>query len=147
MSDTIVLNGLMWDTENLEVNGETHFTYKEAKIEATKLGKRLPTKKEFSKLLKLPHVWDADMRGMWFAEREEDLKTDKSLFLPAKGYIVDPSVVRNANLLDVFGTYWSSTSNHSSLAKFFGFSKQSLYVNVYYKYGRFTIRCVSDLKQ
>ena len=76
---TIVLNGISWDTENLEVNGETHFTYEEAKIEATKLGKRLPTKREFSKLLKLPHSWDNLKKGMWFAEREEDLKTDKSL--------------------------------------------------------------------
>ena len=29
MSDTIVLNGLAWDTKNLEVNGKTYFTYKE----------------------------------------------------------------------------------------------------------------------
>ena len=34
MSDTITLNGLVWDKENLEVNGQTHFTYKEAKREA-----------------------------------------------------------------------------------------------------------------
>ena len=34
MSDTIILNGLAWDKENLEVNGQTHFTYKEAKREA-----------------------------------------------------------------------------------------------------------------
>ena len=30
MNSTIVLNGLVWDIENLEVNGETHFTYEEA---------------------------------------------------------------------------------------------------------------------
>lgn len=34
MSDIIILNGLAWDKENLEVNGITHFTYKEAKMGA-----------------------------------------------------------------------------------------------------------------
>lgn len=144
MSDTIVLSGISWDKENLEVNGETHFTYKEAKMEASKLNKRLPTMKEIKQLLKLPHSWDDSKMGIRFAVEKDSLTTENHLFLPAKGYIVEPSVVRNANL---FGAYWSSTSNNSSLAKFFGFSKRSRYVNVYYRYGRFTIRCVSDLKQ
>ena len=143
MSNTIVINGISWDTENLELNGKTHFTYKEAKMEAAKLNKRLPTLKEIKQLLKLPHTWDDSKIGIRIAEYKEDLMTENHLFLPAKGYIVEPSVVRNACL---FGVYWSSTSNDSSLAKCFGFSKQSRYVNVYYRYGRFTIRCVSDLK-
>ena len=50
MSDTIILNGLAWDKENLSVDGNTYFTYQEAKIEAAKLGKRLPTKEEFEAL-------------------------------------------------------------------------------------------------
>ena len=143
MSDVIVLNGLAWDKENLEVNGITHFTYKEAKMEASKLNKRLPTVKEIKQLLKLPHTWDESNVGIRFAVEKDHLTTENHLFLPAKGYIVEPSVVRNASL---FGAYWSSTSNDSSLAKFFGFSKQSRYVNVYYRYGRFTVRCVSDIK-
>ena len=143
MSDVIVLNGLAWDKENLEVNGITHFTYKEAKMEASKLNKRLPTVKEIKQLLKLPHKWDESKVGIRFAVEKDHLTTENHLFLPAKGYIVEPSVVRNASL---FGAYWSSTSNDSSLAKFFGFSKQSRYVNVYYRYGRFTVRCVSSLK-
>ena len=144
MSDTITLNGLVWDRENLEVNGQTHFTYKEAKKEAAKLNKRLPTIKEVKQLLKLPYTWDGDKTGIRFASEKENLTTENHLFLPAKGYIVEPSNVRNARL---FGVYWTSTSNDSSLAKFFGFSKQSRYLNVYYRYGRFTVRCVSDLKQ
>ena len=32
MCDTIVLNGLAWDTENLKVNEQTHFTYKTAAL-------------------------------------------------------------------------------------------------------------------
>ena len=143
MSDTIVLNGLAWDKENLEVNGITHFTYKEAKMEASKLNKRLPTVKEIKQLLKLSHTWDESKVGIRFAVEKDNLTTENHLFLPAKGYIVEPSVVRNANL---FGVYWSSTSNDSSLAKFFGFSRRSRYTNVYYRYGRFTVRCVSDIK-
>jgi hypothetical protein len=48
---TIELNGLTWDTENLVIDGKTHFSYSEAKIEATKLGKRLPTKDEFNSIV------------------------------------------------------------------------------------------------
>ena len=36
---TIELNGLLWDTENLSVNGRQHFTYEEAQREAAKHGK------------------------------------------------------------------------------------------------------------
>lgn len=142
MSNTIVLNGISWDKENLEVNGITHFTYKEAKMEASKLNKRLPTMKEIKQLFKLPHSWDDSKMGIRFSVEKDSLTTENHLFLPAKGYIVEPSVVRNANL---FGAYWSSTSNNSSLAKFFGFSKRSRYVNSYYRYGRFTVRCINNL--
>ena len=144
MSDTIVLNGLAWCKENLEVNGQIHFTYKEAKMEAAKLNKRLPTIKEVKQLLKLPYTWDDSKMGIRFAAEKENLTTENHLFLPVKGYIVEHSIVRNSSL---FGVYWTSTSNDSSLAKFFGFSKQSRYTNVYYRYGRFTVRCVTDLKQ
>ena len=81
--------------------------------------------------------------GIRISAEKEYLTTENHLFLPAKGYIVEPNIVRNASL---FGVYWTSTSNDSSLAKFFGFSKQSSYTNVYYRYGRFTVRCVTDIK-
>ncbi len=144
MSDTITLNGLVWDKENLEVNGQTHFTYKEAKREAAKLNKRLPTIKEVKQLLKLPCTWDDSKMGIRIAAEKECLTTENHLLLPAKGYIVEPNIVRNASL---FGVYWTSTSNDSSLAKFFGFSKQSRYTNVYYRYGRFTVRCINNLNR
>ena len=143
MSNTITLNGSAWDKDNLEVNRQTHFTYKEAKREAAKLNKRLPTIKEVKQLLKLPYIWDYSKIGIRIAAEKEHLTTENYLFLPAKGYIVEPSIVRNASL---FGVYWTSTSNDSLLAKFFGFSKQSRYVNVYYRYGSFTVRCVTDIK-
>ena len=142
--EIIVLNGLAWDKENLEVNGQTHFTYKEAKREAAKLNKRLPTIKEVKQLLKLPYTWDDSKMGIRIAAEKEHLTTENHLFLPAKGYIVEPNIVRNASL---FGVYWTSTSNDSLLAKFFGFSKQSRYTNVYYRYGRFTVRCINSLNR
>ena len=142
MSDTIMLNGLAWDKENLEVNGQTHFTYKEAKRESAKLNKRLPTIKEVKQLLKLPYTWDDSKMGIRIAAEKEHLTTENHLFLPVEGYIVEPSIVSNASS---FGVYWTSTSDDSSFAKFFGFSKQSRYTNVYYRYGRFTVRCVTDI--
>ena len=36
MSDTIMLNSLLWDKENLSVDGNIYFTYQEAKTEAAK---------------------------------------------------------------------------------------------------------------
>ena len=144
MNNTITLNGLVWDKENLEINGQTHFTYKEAKKEAAKLNKRLPTIKEIKQLLKLPYTWDDSKMGIRISAEKEYLTTENHLFLPAKGYIVEPSIVRNECL---FGVYWTSTSNDSSLAKFFGFSKQSRYTNVYYRYGRFTVRCINNLNR
>ena len=104
---TITLNGLTWDTENLEVNGKTHFTYEEAKAEATKLGKRLPTDDEFNRLLK-HYLWDADKKGMWFAEKAEDLKTEKSLFFPAAGYIDEGNTIILKTGIN--GRYWSNTT-------------------------------------
>ena len=73
MSDTIELNGLLWDKENLEVNGITHFTYKEAKREAAKLNKRLPTLKEMKQLLKLPYTWDDSKIGIIVAAKKRGL--------------------------------------------------------------------------
>ena len=87
MSDTIILNGLAWDKENLSVDGNIYFTYQEAKIEAAKLGKRLPTKEEFEELLKLPRTWDLANGGLLVAEKSNDLKTNNSLFFKALGYI------------------------------------------------------------
>ena len=86
MSDTIILNGLTWDTENININGQTVFNHIESKVIAYPLGKRLPTKNELDELRILPHSWDRNKKGMWFAEKEEDLRTDKSLFLEFAGY-------------------------------------------------------------
>ena len=147
MGDTIVLNGLAWDTENLVINGKTHFAYEEAKAEAAKLGKRLPTKSEFEALLQLNHVFDEEKHGMWFAENQADLKSDKSLFLKAAGCIDDD----RAGLYGVstYGYYWSNTGSESNRwhgyylyfgNKVNGVAKDSC------SYG-FSVLCVSDIKK
>ena len=142
----ILLNNIIWDKENLSVDGNIYFTYQEAKIEAAKLGKRLPTKEEFDSLLKLPHEFDLDKRGMWFAQKLDDLKTDKSLFLKAAGCIDDDG----AGLYGVstYGYYWSNTGSESNRwngyylyfgNKVNGVAKDSC------SYG-FSVLCVSDIK-
>lgn len=103
MNNTVELNGLLWDTENLSVNDKTHFTYEEAKAEAAKLGKRLPTKNEFEELLKLPHVFDEEKHGVWFAKNQEDLKSDKSLFLTA--YRLNSNKTNNGSMCMIDGKY------------------------------------------
>ena len=147
MSDTIILNGLSWDKENLSVDGNTYFTYQEAKIEASKLGKRLPTKEEFDSLLKLPHEFDLDKRGMWFAEKLDDLKTDKSLFLKATGCIGDDG--DGLYGVSIYGYYWSNTGSESNRwhgyylyfgNKVNGVAKDSC------SYG-FSVLCVSDINK
>ena len=144
MNNVIVLNGLEWDTENLVIDGKTHFTYEEAKAEATKLGKRLPTDNEFNRLLKY-YLWDADKKGMWFAEKAEDLKTEKSLFFPAAGYIDEGNTIILKTGIN--GRYWSNTTTtylhaanlsvSSNCATMFGGIRKDC----------FSVRCVTDIKQ
>ena len=138
---TIVLNGLTWDTENLEVNGKSHFTYQEANEEVSRLGKRLPTKEEFDDLLMFPHIWDDDRRGMWFSENIADLKSNQSLFFPAAGFIG----IGKASLSDVgwYGDYWSETHKETSIAYSFMFSSSNVFtLNNHIEQG-FSVRCIS----
>ena len=143
--NTIILNGLEWDTENLNINGKTHFTYEEAKAEAAKLCKRLPTKHEFDALLQLHHVFDEEMHGMWFAKNQEDLKSDKSLFLPAAGgrYLGRTTLYG----VGMDGNYWSATPNDTTSACYMYLYSLNIYMyNNYRNYG-FSVRCVSNIKQ
>ena len=147
MNNIIVLNGLEWDTENLVIDGKTHFTYEEAKAEVAKLGKRLPTKNEFDALLQLHHVFDEEKHGMWFAKNQTDLKSSKSLFLPAAGF----SHVSLDYISDVGenGCYWSDTSYlQTKLAYRLNFNKINN-GNMYRLDGKYsyTVRCVTDIKQ
>ena len=146
MSDIIVLNGLAWDTENLNVDGKTHFTYEEAKAEAAKRGKRLPTKDEFDDLLQLCNVFDQEKHGMWFAKNQEDLKSDKSLFLPAAGFT--HVSLHSINDVDENGLYWSDTLYLYTKAYRLNFNKMnSGYMYMLDKNYSYTVRCVSDINK
>lgn len=74
----IQINNLLWDTENLKIEGKKHFTHQEALEAAASVGKRLPTEEEFEELLKLPHKWNKERKGIEF---------ENELFFPAMGYI------------------------------------------------------------
>ena len=142
---TIELNGLLWDTENLSVDGNTYFTYQEAMKEASKRNKRLPTKEEFDSLLKLPHEFDSDKYGMWFAKNQEDLKSDKSLFLPAAGnrYYGSTSMYNVGSN----GYYWSATPNGTTGAYSLDFGSTTATTYNGNRYYGFTVRCVSDINK
>ena len=142
MSDTIVLNGLAWDKENLEVDGNIYFTYQEAKIEAAKLGKRLPTKEEFEELLKLPRNWDLTNGGLLVAEKSDDLKTNNSLFFKALGYILCGSLQSDYGS----GGYWSSSRESWMFAFYLDFYNSSIRMNSVIPSFKFTVRCVTDIK-
>ena len=142
MSDTIILNGLAWDKENLSVDGNIYFTYQEAKIEAAKLGKRLPTKDEFEELLKLPRTWDLTNNGLLVAEKINDLKTDNSLFFKALGYIFCGSLKLDYGS----GGYWSSSRDNRAFAFYLSFYNSFIRMNRIMLSLKFTVRCVTDIK-
>ena len=142
MSDTIELNGLAWDKENLSVDGNIYFTYQEAKIEAAKLGKRLPTKDEFEELLKLPRTWDLTNNGILVAEKSDDLKTDNSLFFKALGYVICGSLQSDYGS----GGYLSSSRDNRAFAFYLGFYNSFIRMHRIMLSLKFTVRCVSDIK-
>ena len=140
MSDTIVLNGIMWDKKNLEVNGITHFTYREALNIAKIFGKRLPSKKELAKLFRLPHEWDNRKQGMWFAERSEDLKGDKSLFLSADGFRVYCDTTMSG--VGESGYYWSCTPDSRYYAYDLVFNNSDTFMSSSVRKYGCSVRCV-----
>ena len=142
MSDTIILNGLAWDKENLSVDGNIYFTYQEAKIEAAKWGKRLPTKDEFEELLKLPRTWDLTNNGLLVAEKINDLKTDNSLFFKALGYVLCGSLQSDYGS----GGYWSSSRDNRTFAFYLGFYNSFIRMRRIIPSLKFTVRCVTDIK-
>ena len=142
MSDTIILNGLAWDKENLSVDGNIYFTYQEARIEASKLGKRLPTKDEFEALLKLPRTWDLTNGGLLVAEKSDDLKTNNSLLFKALGYISCGSLYSDYGS----GGYWSSSRDNRAFAFYLGFYNSFIRMHRIIPSLKFTVRCVTDIK-
>jgi uncharacterized protein (TIGR02145 family) len=146
---SIELCGLLWDTENLaiggyEKDGHHYYTWHEAMEAARSVGKRLPTKAEWTALCDLGSTWDNERKGRWFGgNHNSDHKG--SLFLSAAG-------LRNNNRGELaytssYGYYWSSSPNYGahSYAGSLYFNSGYVYPlnNNYRAYG-FSVRCVQN---
>jgi len=138
----IELCGILWDTENTVTDGKEYFTWEEAQELAKEKGKRLPTKEEFKALSELPHTWDPDKKGMWFANTRNNLKKeDKSLFFPASGYRFNSD--GELNTVGVLGFCWSSSAYSASSAYVIHFTSRRVYPEGYnFFLCGFPVRCV-----
>ena len=149
-SDSIELCGLLWDTENLaiggyEKDGHHYYTWQEAMDAARSVGKRLPTRDEWTALCDLGSTWDDELKGRWFGGNHgSDHKG--SLFLPAAGWrsFYKSDMLANTN---IDGLYWSSSPDYggSSYAGYFSFYSGCVYSPDTHdsSYG-FSVRCVRD---
>lgn len=75
----VEINGILWDTENVEINGEKYFTFEQATNIAKILGKRLPTREELKSIFEDGYIWDNEKVGLW--------DCNKKIFIPADGII------------------------------------------------------------
>ena len=138
----VILNGLKWSTKALEVYGQTYFTYQQAIDILNGSNKRIPTKEEFEELIKLPKLWDYKKNGIWFAENTEDLASDKSLFLPANGFMNPPYMVITD--FNRFGYYWGFSNKYEDYLTSLSFGKNQLFTHEYnIKYGHSVI-CILE---
>ena len=134
----VILNGLKWSLKVLESHGQTYFTYKQAIDILNSSDKRIPTKEEFEELIKLPNLWDDTKNGIWFAEKPVDIASDKSLFLPANGFMDHPSmVIKDFNR---YGYYWGFSDKYENYLTSLSLGKNQLFTHEYnIKYGHSVI--------
>ena len=134
----VILNGLKWSTTTLEVYGQTYFTYRQAIDILNGSNRRIPTEEEFEELIKLPNLWDDTKNGIWFAENPEDLASDKSLFLPANGFMdCPPMTIKDFNK---YGYYWGFSNKYENYLTSLALGKNQLFTHEYnIKYGHSVI--------
>ncbi len=79
---TLNVAGLFWDTENTF----DYCSIEEAREEASKQGKRIPTREEWEELAETGSCWDDELLGRWYGT-DAELKSDsqESIFFPALG--------------------------------------------------------------
>lgn len=133
----IEINGLLWDTENLEIDGKKYFTWQEAINAAKSVGKRLPSKKELEELIATGWEWDEGNKGMWIA--------DKRLFFPACGYkdYSTDRIYAQGHNVRVWSSSLISDSHSFYLAGYMGDSSVNSHCNGFYE---LAMRCVQDIK-
>lgn len=144
-AEDIELCGLLWDEENLVIDGQEHFTFDEAQEVAAKVGKRLPTPEEWEQLCALGSTWDDEHKGRWFGGNH-DTDHEGSLFLPAaggRGYLSNPLYS-----VSEFGRYWAAVPNSAARRRYLGFSASGVYPlnSIYRAYG-FCVRLVRDVSK
>lgn len=131
----IEINGLLWDTENLEIQGKKYFTWQEAMDAAKSVGKRLPTKEELEALIDAGWEWDEEKKGMWMADRK--------LFSPLSGYL---NYASGALPYTDYGYLWSSSPKDDSYSWRLDFTGGAAYMGNGYATHGFPVRCVQDIQ-
>jgi len=86
---------ILWDVENLDVDGKKYFTYKEALEIAEKLGKRLPDMWDMEELIEHGYEWSDKRKGAIIG----------GLFFPASGFYYSG---KNGGIshMDLQGAIW-----------------------------------------
>ena len=84
---------------------------------------------EFEELINLPNLWDDTKNGIWFAEKPVDIASDKSLFLPAGGFMNYPStVIKDFNR---YGYYWGFSDKYENYLTSLSLGKNQLFTHEY----------------
>ena len=76
-------------------------------------------------------------------EESDDLKTNNSLFLKALGYISCGSLYSDYGS----GGYWSSSRDNRAFAFYLGFYNSFIRMHRIIPSLKFTVRCITDIKQ
>jgi hypothetical protein len=80
------INGIFLKRENESMGRREHFSYEEAKVLFSNKETRIPTKREWKKMLEVGFTWDKKKRGIWIGKDHKDKKESRySTFLPANG--------------------------------------------------------------
>lgn len=131
--EQIEINGILWDAENLEINGKKYFSWEDANSIAKTLGKRLPTKEELQALINAEWEFDKEKKGMWFA--------NKKLFVPMSGCM---ELSSRTLLYTNNGYLWLSSPKDDSRSHILRFSVDVIYINYVHKMYGLPVRLVQD---
>lgn len=162
-------NNVLWDAENLKMDGREYFAYHEALAIAESLGKRLPTREEYIALMLPGYVVDYQLEGMWFggsllskfycctdriygvnvlAAQIDSYNYPKdsavftgSLFFPKRGFIR----YSRPEKLGVFGYYWFFTPENNKAWEPFSLSfAKSPSLSGFHSSCKLSVRLVQD---
>lgn len=135
--EQVEINGLLWDAENLNIAGETFFTYDKALKAASSVGKREATDEEYERLLASGWQWSETDKGVWFAKGK--------LFFPATGY---QNYVDNMHhYLNTHGFVWAGTPYGSKCGYSMLFCSESVNIFLNARSCGFSVRCVQDIRR